>query len=185
VTPPLTQNGKGLNPGYIAPEAFYNTYNNVQSKYNWGSKGFQTGPKFDARGYNQAYGSETPWGLQQMAQPLSGSQIADIIAGRDLAAGPVVPNANRRDAYNPASMITPDATNTYQLPTIAQRAPTSAVAPVSTNPADTAQQAEISRQLGANWFNRQQAAAAAGDWETYNDIQQKVNAIINPVVDRY
>jgi hypothetical protein len=180
----VTQNGLGLNPGWIAPENFYNTYDPAQSKYNWGTHGYQTGPKFDARGYNQAYGNETPWGLQQMAVPLSGQQIADIVAGRDLAAGPVVPNANRRDAYNAASMVTPNATNTYQLPLPTPRA-TTPTTPTSTNPANTAQQAEISRQLGANWFNRQQAAAAAGDWETYNDIQQKVNAIINPVIDRF
>ena len=89
--------------------------------------------------------------------------------------------ATRAQAYNPASMITPNATNVYQLPTItAPVAPTTAVAPVTQDP----RYDEVAKKLGANWFNRQQAAAAAGDWETYNLITQQVNAILNPVIDQ-
>jgi len=172
----------GLNPGYIKPEAFYNTYNAAQSKYNWGSHGYQVGPKFDARSYNEAYGSETPWGLQQIAEPLTGAQINDIIMGRDLVAGPVVPNATRREAYNPASMITPDATNTYQLPTLA----TTTFQPFTaskSNQNTIANNPEIVRQLGSDWFDRQQTAASIGDWITYSAIQRVVDAIVNPVRD--
>jgi hypothetical protein len=85
------------------------------------------------------------------------------------------------EAYNPASMIQPNATNTYQLPTVT--APIAPTALTTTTPVSTDQRyAEVTRQLGANWFNRQQAAAAAGDYETYYAIQRQVDAILNPTV---
>jgi hypothetical protein len=170
----------------MAPEAFYNTNNAAQSRFNWGGGGYQVGPTFDAQAYNQAYASDTPWGLQQIATPLTGAQIADILAGRDYVAGPVAAPATRRQAYNPASMVTPNAQNTYQLPTVGGPvAPGDFTPPTSTvSPATQAQQAEIVKQLGADWMTRQQRAAAAGDWATYNQIQQVVNSIINPIVEQ-
>jgi hypothetical protein len=179
--PPRT--GLGLNPGYINPSDFYNTYDPAQSKYNWNAKGYQVGPTFDDVAYNQAYGPETPWGLQQLAEPLTGQQIADLIAGKNVPTRQIQA-ATRRQAYNPASMVTPNASNTYQLPTIpAAGAIAPTTQPVSTNPTTVAQQAEIVRQLGSDWMERQQRAAAVGDWATYNDIQRVVNSIINPVID--
>ena len=172
--------GRGLNPGYIAPTPFYNTTDVAQSKFNWGMKGYQEGPTFNAQAYNQAPGAATPYGLQQLARPLTQAQIADIIAGRPIRQETVAP-ATRTQAYNPASMIAPTANNVYQLPTVtAPVAPATITAPTAVSPIN----AEINRQLGSNWFNRQQAAAAAGDWETYYAIQRQVDAILNPVIDR-
>jgi hypothetical protein len=174
-----------LNPGFINPSDFYNTTDVAQSKYNWGSHGYQVGPNFDDIAYNQAYGSDQPWGLQQLAKPLTGSQIADLIAGKNVPQEAIA-KASRRQAYNPASMVTPNANNTYQLPTIqAAGAIAPTTAPTSISPTSQAQQAEIVKQLGSNWMERQQRAAAIGDWETYNQIQQTVNSIINPVIDRF
>ena len=168
------------------PEDFYNTFDPAQSKFNWGASGYQVGPTFDAKAYNQAYASATPWGLQQVAKPLTGAQISDIAAGRPYTAGPVAPSATRREAYNPASMVTPSAKNTYQLPQVGGAiSPSTTTPPASTvSPATQAQQAQIVKQLGADWMTRQQAAAAAGDWATYNQIQQVVNSIINPYVEQ-
>jgi hypothetical protein len=72
-----------------------------------------------------------------------------------------------------------DYSKVGQLPTVTGPVAPAATAP-NANPAQTALYAEVSRQLGSNWFNRQQAAAAAGDWDTYNSIQAQVNAILNP-----
>jgi hypothetical protein len=73
-----------------------------------------------------------------------------------------------------------DYSRVGQLPVIAPVAP-SQVTPTQTSTSPI--NAELTRQLGANWFNRQQAAAAAGDWETYYAIQRQVDAIMNPYVD--
>jgi len=144
-------------------------------------KGYQEGPTFNAQAYNQAPGADTPYGLQQLAKPLTQAQIADLIAGRPIRQETVAP-ATRFEAYNPASMITPNANNVYQLPTITATGP---VAPTTMGSVSTDQRyAEVTRQLGANWFNRQQAAAAAGDYETYYAIQRQVDAILNPTVDQ-
>jgi hypothetical protein len=75
-----------------------------------------------------------------------------------------------------------DYSKVGQLPVIAPVAPSHSN---SSNNITSPINAELTRQLGANWFNRQQAAAAAGDWETYYAIQRQVDAIINPVVDRF
>jgi hypothetical protein len=170
----------------MAPEDFYNTTNAAQSKFNWGGGGYQVGPAFDAQAYNQAYASDTPWGLQQIATPLTGAQIADILAGREPVAGPIAAPATRREAYNPASMVAPNAQNTYQLPKVGGAiAPGTPTTPTTTmSPATQAQQTEIVRQLGADWMARQQQAAAVGDWATYNQIQQVVNSIINPTYEQ-
>jgi hypothetical protein len=168
----------------MAPQDFYNTYDPAQAKFNWGGGGFQTGPVFDPVAYNQAYASDTPWGLQQMARPLTAAQMADIVAGRPYVAGPIAAQATRREAYNPASMA--GGQNVYQVPRLgAGSQGTTTTTPVgTTTPVNTAQQALIVKQLGADWMQRQQAAAAAGDWATYNQIQSIVNSIINPIVEQ-
>jgi hypothetical protein len=83
-------------------------------------------------------------------------------------------------------MATPGAGNVYQLPVIGAPVAPGTVTPPTTTmaPATVAQQTEIVRQLGPDWMQRQQAAAAAGDWATYNQIQQVVNSIINPYVEQ-
>jgi hypothetical protein len=176
----------GLNAGYIKPSNFYNTYDDAQAKFNWGSHGYQVGPVFNDQQWNAAYGEDTPWGLQQLAKPLTGAQIADLIAGKNVPSFNVQA-ASRRQAYDPSSMVTPNANNTYQLPTIPSSgavAPGGSTPTATMSPATIAQQTEIVRQLGSDWMDRQQRAAAMGDWQTYNQIQQVVNSIINPVIDQ-
>jgi hypothetical protein len=140
----------------------------AQSKFNWGMKGYQVGPKFDAQAYNQAPGSATPWGLQQLAKPLTSAQIADLIAGRPMSQQPVAAPATRAQAYNPASMITPNATNVYQLPTVR-------TTPVSSNAAVSAGPTALEQQLAYD----QQQALAQGDNALYWDIQARLDALKN------
>jgi hypothetical protein len=159
--------GRGLNPGWIAPTPFYNTTDVAQSKFNWGMKGYQEGPRFNAQAYNQAPGSATPWGLQQLARPLTQAQIADIIAGRPISATPTVAPATRAQAYNPASMVTPNANNVYQLPVIPTTTFSSGgVSPVKPN--DT-----VRAQLAYD----QQIALSMGDNDLYWQIQAKLDAL--------
>jgi hypothetical protein len=72
-----------------------------------------------------------------------------------------------------------DYSKVGQLPTVTGPVQPAATPP-NANPAQAAGYAEVAKQLGSNWFNKQQAAAAAGDWDTYNSIQAQVNAILNP-----
>jgi hypothetical protein len=122
----------------------------------------------------------TPYGLQGQAQPLTGQQIDDIINGVPLVQQPIRP-ATRVEQYR-ADTRTPPSYGQVKLDprygnTVAATAP---VTPTSNNPRNQ----EITAKLGANWFNRQQAAAAAGDWDTYYEIQRQVDAILNPTIDR-
>ena len=170
-----------MNPGYIQPTAFYNTTNPNQSKFYWGGHGYQYGPTFDAQQYNQVAAPVTPYGLQGQAQPLTGQQITDVINGVPLVRQPIRP-ATRVEQYR-ADTRTPPSYGQIKLDprygnTVATTA--AAVAPASTNPRNQ----EIAAKLGANWFNRQQAAAASGDWDTYYEIQRQVDAILNPTIDR-
>ena len=102
-------------------------------------------------------------------------EINDIIAGKQVA-NPVVSNATRRQAYAPGP-VAPSYGQYKMEPKFGNTASTvtTPVSPIN---------AEINRVLGSDWFTKQQAAAAAGDWETYYAIQRQVDAIINPVIDR-
>ena len=91
---------QGLNPGMIAPTAFYNTNSPVQSQYFWGGHPFQGGDTFNAQLYNQAPAPATPWGLQQMAQPLSPEDMQAIIHGTYQPPALNAP-ASRVVAFNP------------------------------------------------------------------------------------
>jgi hypothetical protein len=85
-----------LNPGYIEPPTFYNATSPVQSQYYWGDRPYQPGPTFNEVLYNTAPNApQTPFGLQQMAEPLTGDQINQIAMGRT-----VIPN-NMRMPVNP------------------------------------------------------------------------------------
>jgi hypothetical protein len=171
-----------LNPGFINPSAFYNTNDPAQSKFNWGMKAFQTGPTFNDTLYNtNPNAPDTPYGLQQMARPLTMAEINDMILGKTSTTPKVAP-ATRRVPITDANrnVMNTDYSRVGQLPVIAPVAP-SQVTPTQTSTSPI--NAELTRQLGANWFNRQQAAAAAGDWETYYAIQRQVDAIMNPYVD--
>jgi hypothetical protein len=169
-----------LNPGYIQPTPFYNTNDPAQSKFFWGQHGYQYGPTFDAKQYNQVQAPVTPWGLQQIATPLTGQQITDIINGKPYVSAPVRP-ATRVEQYVPDTRTPPSYGQVQLQPIYKDTVVNAPVAPTNVDP----RYAEVSKQLGANWFNRQQAAAAAGDWETYNLITQQVNSILNPPVTGY
>ena len=166
----------------MAPTDFYKTFDPVQSKYNWGSHGFQTGPDFNAKQYNQAAGNETPWGLQQLARGLTGAQINDIIAGKNITTGPAVPNAQRMEAYDPRSMIVPSAANSYQLPTInAQGTPNTGNPNTGNQNVDyskNGQYNQVASILGADLARQQQEALASGDTETAQRIQSQYEYVI-------
>ena len=182
VAPQPQQRGLGLNPGFIAPTEFYKTFDPVQSKYNWGSKGFQVGPEFNAKQYNQAAGSETPWGLQQLARGLTGAQIDDIIAGKNITTGPAVPNAQRMEAYDPRSMVVPSATNSFQLPTIDSVATGNTGTANTGNPnvdySNNAQYNQVAAVMGADLARQQQEAIARGDTETAQRIQSQYEYLL-------
>ena len=182
VAPQPQQRGMGLNPGFIAPTDFYKTFDPAQSKYNWGSKGFQVGPDFDARQYNQAAGSEIPWGLQQLARGLTGAQINDIIAGKNITTGPAVPNAQRMEAYDPRSMAVPSATNSYQVPTInAQGTPNTGKPNTGNQNVDysnNVQYNQVAAALGPDLARQQQEAIARGDTAEVERIQSQYEYVM-------
>jgi hypothetical protein len=172
--------GGGLNPGYIQPTPFYNTTNDAQSKFYWGGHGYQYGPTFDAKQYNQVQAPETPWRLQSVAQPLTGEQINDYIQGKAIVSGPVIP-ATRVEQYVPDTRIPPSYGQVQLTPNVRT---TPASSTVSNSSSTIADNPEIVARLGSNWFARQQGAANAGDWDTYFAIQRQVDQILNPVIDR-
>jgi hypothetical protein len=172
-----------LNPGFIKPSNFYNTNDPAQSKFFWGQHAFQPGPTFNDTLYNtQPNAPDTPYGLQQLARPLTMDEINDMILGKPYTPQTVAP-ATRRVPITDANrnVMNTDYSKVGQLPVLAPVVPSQAPTTTTTSPIN----AEIARQLGSNWFNRQQAAATAGDWETYYAIQRQVDAIINPVIDKF
>lgn len=104
------QRGVGLNPGFIAPTPFYQTNDPAQSQFFWGSRGFQTGPGFNAAQYNQAAAPASPWGAQSVAKPLTPEEFALAAQGRYTAPAAVTP-ATRVQPYNPAANIQPTQPN--------------------------------------------------------------------------
>jgi len=96
MTKPITD--IGLSPGFIKPEPFYNTTNDVQNQYYWGSHGFQTGDTFDATAYNTVpVAPQNPFGIDQMYEQLTPEQLAALVqdpayqAQFGTVTGPVVP----------------------------------------------------------------------------------------------
>ena len=172
VVPPPRQYGSGLNPGFIQPTAFYNTTNPNQSKFYWGGHGYQYGPTFNQQEYNQVAGPVTPFGLQGQAQPLTGQQISNVISGVPLVQQPVVP-ATRIEQYR-ADTRTPPSYGQVQLNPQYTGA---AAARTNTTGSDNNMN-RVTAKLGDNWFNRQQASAAAGDWDNYYAIQKQVDDIL-------
>lgn len=77
----------GLNPGFIAPQPYYQNTNQVQSKFFYGARPYQPGPTFDQALYDQVAAPVTPWGLQQMYSP---EDLAKYYANQQVK-GPVVP----------------------------------------------------------------------------------------------
>jgi hypothetical protein len=77
----------GLNPGWVQPSPFYQTYSPIQSQYYWGQHPYQPGPRFDQTLYNTVpEAPQTPFGLQQMYTPTDLNQYLS-----QFTAGPVAP----------------------------------------------------------------------------------------------
>jgi len=87
----------GLNPGFMNPTPFYNTTSPVQSQFSWGARAFQPGPTFDSKLYNQAPAPETPWGIQNIAQPLTAQEYTRAYQGQPIVRPPL-PVARRYEA---------------------------------------------------------------------------------------
>jgi hypothetical protein len=103
---PVTQTGRGLNPGYIQATPFYNTTNQVQSQYSWDTAPFQMGPTFNPTLAQQGRGSAQPFGLQNMAPTLTAQDMAAIVNGTYRAPQGTAP-ATRIQGYNPSVMAPP------------------------------------------------------------------------------
>jgi hypothetical protein len=173
-----------LAPGLVEATDFYKTYSPVQSRFSWGSQPFQYGPTYSPEVRQAGVGAQTPWGLQQMFQDLSYNDIMDIVSGRAPVPGPVVPNAERIRPYDAAIANQPAEAQVILNPNyVAQNRPSSekitgatAVTPV--NKEDPRYMNVISA-LGADWEQRQQAAADSGNWQEYYRIASLIDMIMN------
>jgi hypothetical protein len=111
ITNIVPQSGEMINPGFIQAQPFYNTTNAAQSKFFWGGHGPQfisnnPAQPFNAQAYNQAAAPNTPWGLGQIAAPLSPEEVEQAIAGTyKQRAG--TPAATRLEAYKPNNIPVP------------------------------------------------------------------------------
>lgn len=98
MTKPITD--IGLSPGFIKPTPFYDTTNDVQNQYYWGSHGFQTGDTFNPQEYNVVpTAPQNPFGIDAAFQQMTPQELAALVqdpayqAQFGAVAGPVVPNA--------------------------------------------------------------------------------------------
>jgi hypothetical protein len=109
-TYPVIQ-GTGVNPGFVNATPFYHTTSDVQSQYDWGNHPYQAGPAFNPQLANQSAGPMTPWGLQQMDQPLSQADMIAASQGRYVAPVSAVAPATRVEAYHPVMQPAPTQTS--------------------------------------------------------------------------
>jgi len=177
---PQTQ-GEMINPGWIQPQAFYNTTNDAQSKFFWGGHGpqFSSGGAnpFNAQAYNQVAAPNTPWGRGQIMAPLSPEEVQQAIAGTYQQRPGTAP-ATRVEAYRPQTMTAPQY-GQVQISSIAPGA--NVTTPSKTTSQYTAEQtALIAQTLGSDWQARQQKAALDGDYSTLVEMQRQIDAILNP-----
>jgi len=124
---PLKFASGGLNPGYIAPTPFYQTTNDAQSKFYYGSRPYQTGGPtgqvFDPVLYNTApEAPKIPFGSQAVNQPLTSAQIAAIVANPS--------SNNSQQNTQQASTFVPAPVAPVQQP-MSQPAPVIQPAPVA------------------------------------------------------
>jgi hypothetical protein len=166
-----------LNPGYIQPTAFYNTNDPAQSKFYWGGHGPQFGPTFNAEAYNQVAAPNTPFGLQQVAGPLSPEDYAAITAGTyqpPMAAAP----ATRAQAYRAPTQTAPSYGQVQIAAPIAPTAMTTGNR--SSSMYSPEQITYLNTALGSDWQARQDRAALDGDYSTIVTIQNQINSALNP-----
>ena len=134
------QKGVGINPGMMETTPFYNTTNDVQSKFYWGTHPEQVGPAFDAHAYNAGVNAPvTPWGLQQGFTQLTPQET--VLASQGKYQAPTTPTAQayRNTAYNPAAVpvVGPNSiTGQIYLEPVGGGSPyTNVAAPVAPTPA--------------------------------------------------
>jgi hypothetical protein len=125
-----------LNAGFIREVPAYNTTNDVQSKYYWGSSPAQTGTEFNPAIANQ-YAPATAWGLQTPFQPLTGQELAGMVMGNPYQQNfqgqpPLQPGFN---PYRPAPMPGP-APMPMPAPPGGKAMPMASAGQPSTNPLD-------------------------------------------------
>jgi hypothetical protein len=179
-----------INPGWIQAQPFYNTTNAAQSKFFWGGHGPQfvssnPAQPFDARAYNQVAAPNTPWGQGQIAAPLSPEEVEQAIAGTYKQRPGTAP-ATRVEAYRQPTMAAPSYGQVQVGGPVAPIAPTNAPGTKATKELYTSdQKTQISGVLGPNWQKDLDNAALNGDYATIVRIQNQIDAILNPVTDRY
>jgi hypothetical protein len=67
----------------IETKPFYQTTNDAQSKFQWGSHALQTGDKFNAQAWNDVpTAPTTAWGIQNFGQPMSLQSAMNTIQGQ-------------------------------------------------------------------------------------------------------
>ena len=187
MAPIVPQTGEMINPGFIQPRAFYNTTNPAQSKFFWGGHGPQfvssnPAQPFNAQAYNQVAAPNTPYGLGQVAAPLSPAEVQAAINGTYVSR-PGTPAATRAEAYTP---------QTLAAPSYGQVKVGGPVAPTITQPKSTAtkdlytanQKVSISSALGSDWQSKMDKAALNGDYATIVDMQRQIDSILNPVYEQ-
>lgn len=75
-TAPKVNIPTGLNPGWMAPEPFYQNTTEAQSQYYWGSHPYQPGPTFNSQLHNTVPAAPaTPWGATNAARSATGAEI--------------------------------------------------------------------------------------------------------------
>jgi hypothetical protein len=164
-----------INPGFIEPQAFYNTTNDAQSKFFWGGHGPQFGTnQFDAKAYNQVAAPNTPYGAQSVTGSLSPEDYDAIIAGNYRA--PQVTPATRAEAYQPSPY------QPYQygqvrvgldLPSQIGSNTTNPNNPANVDYTNNGQYNLVAGVLGPDLARQQQEAIARGDNETAQRIQSQ------------
>jgi len=66
----------GLNPGWMAPQPFYQNTTPAQAQYYWGSHPYQPGPTFNSQLYNTVPSAPaTPWGATNAARAATSQEI--------------------------------------------------------------------------------------------------------------
>ena len=179
VPPAVTPNviGNMLNPGYIKPTAFYNTTDPAQSQFYWGGHGPQFGPEFNAEAYNQVAAPDTPFGIPQVAGPLSPEDYAAIAAGTYQPPAAQAP-ATRAEAYRAPTQTAPSY---GQVQVGGPVAPAATVGGRSSSMYTPEQIAYLNYTLGPDWQARQERAALDGDYSTIVDIGNQINRALAPV----
>ena len=174
-----------INPGYIQPRAFYNTTNDAQSRFYWGNHGPQfvsgnAAQPFDARAYNQVAAPNTPWGLGQVAAPMSPADMEAIMAGT-YSAPRGTPPATRAEAYAPNPYAVPEYGQVQLKNYVNQPVAPGTTTSTRTSSLYTAEQkSAIAQALGKDWQTRLDNAALNGDYVTIAAIQNQIASVLNP-----